>query len=136
MEFTLTTQHKTGKLEFTPEQCFCSGKDICTVTNCNHILITTRVNISVTAAVKLNNNPAYETQTPLQKNVAYEDTIFTASKPEQIQTLTSTAEPTYEIIPLISSQPTSTTGTTQMLSNRVGEEYNKLNRDVHVAQQK
>ena len=86
--------------------------------------------------MKLNNNPAYETQTPLQKNVAYEDTIFTTSKPEQIQTLTSTAEPTYEIIPPTSSQPTSTTGTTQMLSDREGQEYNKLNRDIHVVQRK
>ena len=86
--------------------------------------------------MKLNNNPAYETQTPLQKNVAYEDTIFTTSKPKKSQTLTNTAEPTYEIIPPTSSQPTSTTGTTQILSNREGEEYNELNRDIHVAQQK
>ena len=106
------------------------------VTNCNHILTTTRANISATAAVKLNNNPAYETQAHLQKNVAYEDTIFTASKPKESLALINTAEPTYEIIPPTSSQPTSITGTTQMLSNREREEYNELNRDIHVAQQK
>ena len=136
MVLTLATQYKTGKLEFILEYFSCSGKDIRQSTNCYHVLTTTHVNISATAAVKLNNNPAYETQTPLQKNVAYEDTTFTASKSEQIQTLTSTAEPTYEIIPPTSRQPTRTTGTTQMLSDREEEEYNKLNRDILVVQQK
>ena len=80
------------------------------------------------AAVKLSNNPAYETQTPLQKNLAYEDTTLTTNKPEESQVLTNTAELEYEIIPLVSIQPASTT--THVLNNGEGDKYNKLNRDM------
>ena len=91
---------------------------------------TSNVNISATAAMKLNNNPAYKTQTSLQENMVYENTNFTTSNLEVSQALTNTEELAYEIVPLISSQPTSTTGTTQMLSNREGDSYNKLTRDI------
>ena len=134
---------------------------------------TSDINISATAALKLNNNPAYETQTPLQENmvyentnfttstpeesqaltnteelayeivspayetqtslqenVVYENTNFTTSKPEESQALTNTEELAYEIVPLISSQPASTTDTTQTLSKREGDSYNKLTRDI------
>ena len=78
--------------------------------------------------MKLNTNPAYETQTPLQKNLAYDNTTLTTSKPEESQVLTDSAEPAYEIVPLISIQPASTT--THILNNGEGDEYDKLNRDT------
>lgn len=86
------------------------------------------VNINVTTTLNLNNNPAYEPQTPLQKNLAYEDTTLNISKPEEFQALSNTPEPTYEIIPLTSSQPASTT--THMFGSRKEDEYDKLNRDI------
>ena len=91
---------------------------------------TSKVNISAAAALKLNNNPAYETQTSLQENVVYENTNFTTSKLEVSQALANTEELAYEIVPLIYSQPASTTGTTQMHNSREGHYYNKLTRDI------
>ena len=78
--------------------------------------------------MNLSNNPAYESQTPLQKNLAYDDTALTISKPEESQAMTNTAEPTYETIPLDAGQPGS--DTTQVLSSRQEDEYDKLNRDI------
>ena len=59
--------------------------------------------------MKLNNTTAYYTQTPLQKNLAYEDTTLTASKPKESQVSTKTQELAYEIVPLVSCQPAITT---------------------------
>ena len=88
-------------------------------------------NNSTTAELKLDNNPAYETQTPLQTNVGYENTTFSVSKSEESQAMTNPAEPDYEIV---SCQPASPT--TQIMPSS-GEEdgYNKLNRDVVISSQ-
>ena len=77
------------------------------------------VKAGATAELKLDNNPAYVTQTPLQKNLAYEDTTLMTSKSEETQAVTNPAEPAYEIIPLILIQPAS--ATTQSTPNS-GEE--------------
>ena len=61
------------------------------------------------AAVKLSNNPAYETPTPLQKNLAYEDTTLTTSKTKESEVSTKTQELAYEIVSLVARQPPSTT---------------------------
>ena len=63
--------------------------------------------------MNLNNNLAYEAQTPLQRNIAYEDTSLTTSKPrpKESQALTNTKELAYEIVQLISCQSASTTKT-------------------------
>ena len=92
------------------------------------------VNVSATAELKLNNNQAYETQTPLQKNLAYEDTMLAISKPKESKAVTNPAEPAYEIIPLIPIQPAS--ATTQMPSSGEEPGYNKLNRDIPIVKQK
>ena len=68
-------------------------------------------NISEAATLNLNNNPTYETQTPLKRNIAYEDTTLTTSKPRpnESQALTNTKKLAYEIVQLISCQSASTT---------------------------
>ena len=86
------------------------------------------VNISATAKLKFNNNPAYETQTQIQKNLAYEDTTLAIYKCEESQAITNPAEPAYEIIPLIPIQAAS--ATTQNPSSGEEDGYNKLNRDI------
>ena len=48
--------------------------------------------------LNLNNNPAYDTQTTLHKNVAYEDSTLHTGKEQQFSAQLSTTEPTYEII--------------------------------------
>ena len=58
--------------------------------------------------LNLNNNPAYEAHTPLQRNIAYEDTTLNTGESEESQTVTNPAEPTYEIIPLTSTQTNTT----------------------------
>ena len=87
------------------------------------IFQTSNVNISATD-LNLNNNPAYETQTPLQRNLAYEDTTLTTGEPEEAQVLMNPVEPTYEVI-----QPS--TSTKKILGSQEGEdEYDKLNREL------
>ena len=80
--------------------------------------------------MNLNNNPTYEAQTPLQRNIAYEDTTLTTSKPRPKESLamTNTQELAYAIVPLISCQSASTT--THVLENREGDEHKKQNRDI------
>ena len=87
-------------------------------------------NISEAATLNLNNNPAHEAQTPLQRNIAYEDTTLTTSKPrpKESQALTNTQELAYEIVPLISCQ--SASNATNVLENREGDEHKKPNRDI------
>ena len=51
-----------------------------------------------TPDMNLDNNPAYETQTPLQRNLAYEDTTLQSQSIGEPQS-SSTQDPTYEIIP-------------------------------------
>ena len=79
-------------------------------------------NISEAATLNLNNNPAYEAQTPLQRNIAYEDTTLTTSKPQlkESQALANTKELAYEIVQLTSCQSAST----QVLENREGDKHN------------
>ena len=72
-------------------------------------------------ALSLNNNPAYEVQTPLQRNIAYEDTTLNMRESEESQIVTNPAEPTYEIIPLTHTQTNATIHQ---------DEYNKLNREI------
>ena len=102
------------------------------ITACKLIIVfnipNSDVNVSATAELKLNNNPAYEIQTPLQKNLAYKDTTLAISKSEESQAITNPAEPAYEIIPLIPIQ--SASATTQMPSSGEEDGYNKLNRDI------
>ena len=90
-------------------------------------------NNSTTAELKLDNNPAYETRTPLQTNVGYENTTFTAGKSEESQAITNSAEPDYETVTVISSQPASPT--TQITSSSGEDGYNKLNRDAVISSQ-
>ena len=74
-------------------------------------------------ALNLNNNPAYEAQTPLQRNIAYEDTTHNTREPEASQTaVANPTEPAYEIIPITYTQTNATT--------YQGEDYNKLNREI------
>ena len=74
--------------------------------------------------VSLDNNPAYETQTPLQRNIAYEDTTLHTDVPQRL----STQEPTYEIIP---PEASANSISEQMLkSTEGGEEYDRLNREI------
>ena len=130
----MISQQKIGKRHVT-----CQGKDIrqsaLQFTNrlygYNSKLLTTfnipnsDINVSATVELKLNNNPAYETQTPLQKNLAYEDTTLAI---KESQAMTTPAEPAYEIISLIPIQAAS--ATTQMPSSGGEDGYNKLNRDI------
>jgi hypothetical protein len=68
------------------------------------------------AAPSLNSN----LQTPLQRNIAYEDTsALTTREHEKSQAMTNPAEPTYEIIPLVSNTQT---------NDR--DDYNRLNREI------
>ena len=78
-----------------------------------------------TTALTLNNNPAYESQTPLQGNIAYEDTTHNTRESEESQTVTNPVEPAYETVPLVSTQ----TCTTPM---ELGcqDQYNRLNREI------
>ena len=71
--------------------------------------------------MNLNNNPAYETQTLLQRNIAYKDTTLNMLESEESQIVTNPAEPTYEMIPLTHTQTNATTHQ---------DEYNKLNREI------
>lgn len=68
------------------------------------------------AALNLNDN----IQTPLQRNIAYEDTTLTTStrEPEESQAEIKPVEPTYEIIPLVSTQT----------DDHI--DYNRLNREI------
>ena len=59
--------------------------------------------------LNLNTNPAYEARTPLQRNIAYEDTTLNTREPEESQTKISQADPTYETIPLASTHISATT---------------------------
>ena len=63
-----------------------------------------------TPDMNLDNNPAYETQTPLQRNLAYEDTTLQSQSADEPQS-SSTQDPTYEIIPPAASGNTITAHT-------------------------
>ena len=65
----------------------------------------------------MNRNPAYETKTLLHRNPAYEDNT---------RTETATPEPTYEIIPQATNQPSDD----REEGAGDGEEYDKLNRTI------
>ena len=67
------------------------------------------INISATATLQLNNNPAYGTQIPLQQNVEYENTTFTTSTPQDSWVLIDSVELAYEVVSLISNQSASAT---------------------------
>jgi hypothetical protein len=71
--------------------------------------------------MSLDINPAYETQTPLQRNLAYEDTTLQSADESQSS---STQDPTYEIIP-----PAASVNTTTTQSREDGDEYDRLNRE-------
>ena len=73
--------------------------------------------------MSLDNNPAYETQTPFQKNIAYEDTTLHTDIPQR----PSTQEPTYEIIPPAASA--NSISEQMLISTEGGEEYDRLNRE-------
>jgi hypothetical protein len=74
--------------------------------------------------MSLDVNPAYETQTQLQRNLAYEDTALqSAGEPQS----SSTQDPTYEIIPPVASVNTNTAQTQR--SREDGDEYDRLNRE-------
>ena len=74
--------------------------------------------------MNLDNNPAYETQTPLQRNLAYEDTTLQSDEPQG----PSTQDPTYEIIPPAASVNSITVPI--LRSSESGEEYDRLNRGL------
>jgi hypothetical protein len=76
--------------------------------------------------MSLDNNPAYETQTLLQRNLAYEDTILQSQSADEPQS-SSTQDPTYEIIPPATSA-NSITAQTQR-STEDGNEYDRLDRE-------
>ena len=77
-----------------------------------------------TPDINLDNNPAYETQSSLQRNLAYEDTTLQSDKPRG----PSIKDPTYEIIPPAASVNSITL---QILrSSEGGEEYDRLNRGL------
>jgi hypothetical protein len=67
--------------------------------------------------MSLDINPAYETQTPLQRNLAYEDTTLQSQSTDESQR----QDPTYEIIPSAASANTTTTQTQR--STEDGDEY-------------
>ena len=70
----------------------------------------TCINISYSATtLNLNTNPAYEARTPLQRNIAYEDTTLDTREPGESQTEINQADPTYETIPLTSTRTHATT---------------------------
>ena len=76
--------------------------------------------------MSLDINPAYETQTPLQRNLAYEDTTLQSQSADEPQS-SSTQDPTYEIIP---PAATGNTITAQIQrSGEDGDEYDRLNRE-------
>lgn len=73
--------------------------------------------------MNLDDNPAYETQTPLQRNLAYEDSTLLTDEPQR----PTTQDPTYEIIP---SAVSTNSITAQTFRNREdGDEYDGLNRE-------
>ena len=74
--------------------------------------------------MNIDNNPAYETQTPLQRNLAYEDTTLQSDKSQG----PSTQDPTYEIIP--SAASVNSTTERILRSSEGGEEYDRLNREL------
>lgn len=74
--------------------------------------------------MSLDNNLAYEIQTPLQRNPAYEDTTLQSDEPQQ----PSTQDPTYEIIPPATSANSCITAQTP-ISREDGDEYDRLNRE-------
>ena len=76
--------------------------------------------------MSLDINPAYEAQSPLQRNPAYEDTTLQSQSAGELQS-SSTQDPTYEIIPPAASGNTITAQTQR--SGEDGDEYNRLNRE-------
>jgi hypothetical protein len=57
--------------------------------------------------MSFDNNPAYETQTPLQRNLAYEDTALPSQSADEPHS-SSIQDPIYEIIPPTASANTIT----------------------------
>ena len=76
--------------------------------------------------MRIDINPAYEAQTPLQRNLAYEDTTLQSESVDDPQS-SSTQDLTYEIIPPAASG-NSITAQTQR-SREDGDEYDRLNRE-------
>ena len=76
--------------------------------------------------MSLDINPAHETQTLLQRNLAYEDTTLQSQSADEPKS-SSTQDPTYEIIPPEASG-NSITAQIQR-SGEDGDEYNRLNRE-------
>ena len=77
--------------------------------------------------MSLDINPAYEAQSPLQRNPAYEDTTLQSQSAGELQS-SSTQDPTYEMIPPAASANSITAQTTQR-SGEDSDEYNRLNRE-------
>ena len=84
---------------------------------------TSNVN-SGTANVNLDTNPAYEVQTQLHKNLAYESTTPQAQR--------NTTEPTYEIISSDINQSANTVAVEMITSEEAGVEGDK-GRDTTVS---
>ena len=95
------------------------------LTNNTHRISDRNINNDATD-LNLDNNPAYDTQTTLHKNVAYEDSTLHTGKEQQSSAQLSTTEPTYEIIPPAIYQTAS--AATVMTTKESGDEYDKLNR--------
>ena len=70
--------------------------------------------------MSLDINPAYEAQTPLQRNLAYKDTTLQSQSADEPQS-SSTQDPTYEIIP-----PPASGNTITAQTQRSGEDSNDL----------
>ena len=97
----------------------------------HHIIVTlynssnTDLTTINTPDMTLDNNPAYETQTSLQRNLTYEDTTLQSDEPRG----PSTQDPTYEIIPPAASVNSITVPNSEAQKVH-GEEYDRLSREL------
>jgi hypothetical protein len=82
--------------------------------------------------LNLNDNPAYETKTTCQRNLAYIVTTISTGEPEKSEVAVindSKVEPTYEMIQLSSVQAKKRPG------NETGEDTNQLEPTYEMVQQ-